>query len=241
MSKIEVTYHINKNVIFSRKISLRNATPIYNEVKEISATNVNEMLVNIWKIIIESDNVAWSADVPNIANNQIDKFAQILDIKWKRNYNQVNISSDLLVHLRNKEIPVHIFEYSRNVATNGTFKIVKKNLLDPAVRGRSATVANQVIDEIIVKLKKTHSHHLITPQPIGMRIWTSFIASKPTASREQLIMDSPPDHIVTLFRNIPTSEAEVLTNAKQVYAKFVNMFNDCNQQWILVFENLEVW
>lgn len=207
-------------------VSQRNATPIYNEIKEIGAKDVGELLDNIWKIIIESasvereiivegDNVAWSADVPDISNNQIDKFAQILDIKGKRNYNPVNISSDLLVNLRNKEIHVHVFVYSRNVATNGTFNIVKKNLLDPAVRDRSAAVANQVIEEIIDKLKKAHSHHLITPQPIGWRIWASFIASRPPPSHDQLIMDSPPDHIVTLFRNIPTSEAEVLSNAKQ--------------------------
>lgn len=133
----------------------------------------------------------------------------------KRNYNPVNISSDLLAHLRNKEIHVHVFVYSRNIATNATYNIAKKNLLDPAVRDRSAAVANQVIEEIIEKLKSTHSHHLIAPQPIGWRIWASFIAAKPTASHDQLITDSPPDHIVMMFRNIPTSEAEILSNAKQ--------------------------
>lgn len=207
-------------------VSQRNATPIYNEIKEIGATDVTELLDNIWKIIIasgsierevivEGETVAWSADVPDVSNNQIDKFAQILDIKGKRNYNPVNISTDLLVHLRNKEIHVHVFVYSRNVATNGTFNVVKRNLLDPAVRDRSAAVANQVIEEIIEKLKTAHSHHLITPQPIGWRIWASFIASKPPPSHDQHIMDGPPDHIVMLFRNIPTSEAEILSNAKQ--------------------------
>lgn len=207
-------------------VSQRNATPIYNEVKDVGAADVNEMLNNIWKIIIESgsierevivegETVAWCADVPDISNNQVDKFAQIVDIKGKRNYNPINISPDLLVHLRNKEIQVHVFVYSRNVSTNSTFNIVKKNLLDPAVRDRSAAVANQLIDEIIDKLKKSHSHHLTTPQPIGWRIWATFIASKPIHSQDQLILDSPPDHIVVLFRNIPTSEAEVLSNAQQ--------------------------
>lgn len=219
-------YSLKCNFFKKNFVSQRNATPIYNEIKEIGATDVSEMLNNIWKIIIESasiereiivegDNVAWSADLPDISTNQIDKFAQILDIKGKRNYNPVNISSDLLVHLRNKEIHVHVFVYSRNVATNNTFNIVKKNLLDPAIRDRSAAVANQVIEEIIDKLKKAHSHHLFAPQPIGWRIWASFIASKSLASHDQLIIDGPPHHIVMMFRNIPTSEAEILSNAKQ--------------------------
>ncbi len=139
-------------------VSQRNPTPIYNEIKEIGATDVKELLGNMWKkiiesgsvereVIVEGDTVAWSVEIPDISNNQIDKFAQILDIKGKRNYNPVNISTDLLVNLRHKEIHVHVFVYSRNVATNGTFIVVKKNLLDPAVRDRSAAVANQVIEE----------------------------------------------------------------------------------------------
>lgn len=207
-------------------VSQRNGTPIYNEAKEIGAGDVSEMLNNIWKIIIESeslerevivegDNVGWSADVPDILNNQIDKFAQIFDIKGKRNYNPINISPDLLVHLRNKEVHVVVFVYSRNVSTNGTFTIVKKNLLDPAVKDRSSAVANQLIDEIIDKLKTAHSHHLTTPQPIGWRIWATFIASKPSHSQDQLILDSPPAHVIVLFRNIATSEAEILSNAQQ--------------------------
>jgi hypothetical protein len=207
-------------------VSQRNATPIYNEVKEIGAGDIDEMLNNIWKIIIESkclerevivegDNVAWSADVPDIVHNQIDKFAQVLDIKGKRNYIPSNISPDLLVHLRNKEVHIVVFVYSRNVSTNGSFNILKKNLLDPAIKDRSAAVANQLIDEIIEKLKKTHSHHLTTPQPIGWRIWATFIASKPQHSHDQLVLESPPEHVVVMFRSIPTSESEILCNAQQ--------------------------
>lgn len=207
-------------------VSQRSAIPIYNEAREIGAEDVNEMLNNIWRIIIDSgclereiivegENVAWSAEVPDVSQNQVDKFAQIFDIKGKRNYSPTNISSDLLIHLRNKEVHVVVFIYSRNVSTNGTFNLVKKNLLDPALKDRSAAVANQLIDEIIEKLKQTHSHHLTTPQPIGWRIWATFIASKPSHSQEQLILDTPPDHVVLLFRNVPTSEAEILSNAQQ--------------------------
>lgn len=207
-------------------VSQRNATPICSESKEIGANDVDDMVDNIWKIIIESgclerevivegENVAWSADVPDSEHNQIDKFAQIFDIKGKRNYSPTNISPDLLTHLRNKEVHVIVFIYSRNVSTNTIFNVVKKNLLDPAVKDRSAAVANQLIDEIIEKLKQAHSHHLSTPQPIGWRIWATFIASKPSHSHEQLILDNPPDHVVVLFRSIATKEAEILTNAQQ--------------------------
>ena len=183
------------------------------------------MCNNIWQIIVESkcierevivegDNVAWSGDLPDLAINQIDKFAQIFDIKGKRNYIPTSISTELLVNLRNKEIHVIVLIYSRNVLTNAIFNVVKKNLLDPAIRDRSAAVANQVIDDIIIKLKETHSHHLSTPQPIGWRIWATFIASKPSHTHEQLILDSPPEHVVVLFRNVAVKEAEILANAQ---------------------------
>ncbi|KAG4081136.1 hypothetical protein HA402_011981 [Bradysia odoriphaga] len=110
---------------------------------------------------------------------------------------------------------VIVFVYSRNVSTNGTFNVVLKNLLDPAIKDRSAAVANQIIDEIIEKLKKNHSHHLTAPQPISWRIWATYISSKPSHSQEQLMSDTPPDHIVVLFRSIPTSEAEILSNAQK--------------------------
>lgn len=207
-------------------VSQRNSTPVFNEPKAIGAGNVDEMLDNLWKVLIESgclereiivegESVGWSADVPDASHNQIEKFAQIFDTKGKRNYNPTNISSDLLANLRNKDLHVIAFIYSRNVSTNGTFNLVKKNLLDPAVRDRSAAVANQLIDETIEKLKQAHSHHLTTPQPIGWRIWATFITSKPSHCHEQLILGSPPEHVVLLFRNVPTSEAEKLTNAQQ--------------------------
>lgn len=207
-------------------VSQRNFTPIYNDVRQVGAGDVDEMLGNIWKIIIESgclerevivegEVVAWSADVPDAEHNQVDKFAQILDIKGKRNYSPSSVSTDLLAHLRNKEVHVVVFVYSRNVSTNGTFNLVKKNLLDPAIRDRSAAVANQLIDEIIEKLKENHSHHLTAPQPIAWRIWATFIASKPQHSHDQLMLDSPPDHIVVLFRCIPTTEAQILSNAQK--------------------------
>lgn len=219
-------YSLKCNFFKKNFVSQRSAIPIYNEAREIGADDINEMLNNMWRIIIDSgclerevivegENVAWSAEVPDISQNQVDKFAQIFDIKGKRNYNPTNISSDLLIHLRNKEVHVVVFTYSRNVSTNGTFNLVKKNLLDPAVKDRSAAVANQLIDEIIDKLKLAHSHHLTTPQPIGWRIWATFIASKPSHSQEQLILDSPPDHVVVLFRSVATSEAEILSNAQQ--------------------------
>lgn len=207
-------------------VSQRNGIPIFNEPKQVAADNLDGMLKNIWKIIIESgclereivvegDSVGWSAEVPDICNNQIDKFAQIYDPKGRRSYTPSGISSDLLASLRNKEIHVIVFVYTRNVSTSATYGIVKKNLLDPAVKDRSAAVANQLIDEIVEKLKQAHSHHLTTPQPIGWRIWATYISSKPSHSHEQLISDTPPDHVVLLFRNVPTSETEILTNAQQ--------------------------
>lgn len=208
-------------------VSQRNGTPVYREPKVIGAENVNEMLDNIWKVLIESgclerevivegESVGWSADVPDVSHNQIDKFAQIFDTKGKRNYNPSNISSDLLANLRNKDVHVVAFVYLRNVSTNGAFNLVKKNLLDPAVRDRSAAIANQLIDDTIDKLKQAHSHHLTTPQPIGWRIWATFIASKHSHCHEELILQPPPEHVVLLFRNVPpTSEAEKLSNAQQ--------------------------
>lgn len=207
-------------------VSQRNGTPIYNDPKEVAADNLDGMLEHIWKIIIgsgslereivvEGDSVGWSAEVPDISNNQIDKFAQIYDPKGRRSHTPTGISTDLLASLRNKEIHVIVFAYSRNVSTSATYGIVKKNLLDPAVKDRSTAVANLLIDDIIEKLKQAHSHHLTSPQPIGWRIWATYISSKPSHSHEQLILDTPPDHVVLLFRNVPTNEAQVLANTQQ--------------------------
>lgn len=135
---------LKRNFVKKNVVTQRNAAPIFNETKEISAGDTSEMLNNIWRIIIESgsierevvvegDTVAWSADVQTIEQNQIDKFAQIFDIKGKRNYMPSNISLDLLAHLRNKQVQVVVFVYSRNVATNPTYNLVKKILLDPAI------------------------------------------------------------------------------------------------------------
>lgn len=55
----------------------------------------------------------------------------------------------------------------------------------------------------------------MSPQPVAWRIWASFISSKPSHSHEQLILDSPPEHVVCFFRSIATSEAEILSNAQQ--------------------------
>lgn len=113
-----------KNNFFKKNfVSQRSGIPIYNDAKEIGAGDVDEMMNNIWKIVVESgslereviveaENVAWSADIPEVANNQIDKFVQIFDIKGKRNHIPSSISSDLLANLRHKEVHVVVFIYS---------------------------------------------------------------------------------------------------------------------------------
>lgn len=87
--------------------------------------------------------------------------------------------------------------------------------MDPPVRDRSSAIANQLIEEIFEKLKTTHYHHLTTPHQIGWRIWATLIASKPSHSHDQLILDSPPNHVVVMFRSVATSEAELLANAQK--------------------------
>lgn len=165
-------------------------------------------------------------------------------MQGRRNYTPSSIGMDLLASLRNKSVHVIVYVYSRNVCTNSTFNILKKNLLDPAEKDRSAAIANQLIDEIIGKLKENHSHHLTAPQPIAWRIWATYIGSKPSHSHDQLMLDPPPDHVVLLFRSIPSTEAETLTNAQKGLrvARNVNgiqreslreirerEFNDCKQ------------
>lgn len=103
-------------------------------------------------------------------------------------------------------------------------------MLGPAVKDRSSAMANQLIDEIVEKLKKTDSHHLTISHPIGWRIWATYIASRPSHSHDQLILDTPTEHVVLLFRNIVTSEAEIVANAQQglCIARNVNGFQRAN-------------
>lgn len=116
-------------------VNQRNATKIYSEARDVEAGDITELINNIWKVVIDSgclereviidgDNVAWSAEVPDISQNQIDKFVQIFDTKGRRNYSPSSISTELLVNLRNKEVHVIVFVYSRNVSTNASFNNV---------------------------------------------------------------------------------------------------------------------
>lgn len=101
----EQLYFLRCNFFKKNFVNQRNGTPIFNESKEIGASDINEMLDNIWKIIIESccierevvvegEAVGWSADIPDASQNQIDKFVQIFDTKGKRNYTSSSIGSE---------------------------------------------------------------------------------------------------------------------------------------------------
>lgn len=207
-------------------VNQRNSTPIYNDARQVVAENLPDLMENLWKIIIdckqlqrevivEGDSVAWSPVDPGADNNQIDKFAQIFDVKGRRNYTPSSITMDLLTSLRSKEVHVIVFVYSRNVSTHGTFSIVKKTLLDPAVKDRSDAVANLVIDNLIAKLKEYQSHKYVALQPIAWRMWATYVGSKPSLTQDQLLMDPPPYQVSEFFRSIPTTEAEILTNAQK--------------------------
>lgn len=238
-------YSVKCNFYKKTFVNQRNGTPIFSGNKIVAAGDIGEMLDHLWRIIMESgslerevvvegDTVAWSADIPDASNNEIDKFALLYDPKGRRSHAPTSISSDLLASLRNKEVHIIVFVYSRNISTFAIFSLVKKNLLDPAVKDRSAAVANQGVDEIVDRLKRTHSHQFITQQPIGWRIWATYIATKPSHSHDELILNPPPDHIVPMFRAIPINEAQILANAQQGLrvARNVNGFQRANLQGI---------
>ncbi|KAI8900343.1 hypothetical protein BC833DRAFT_280244 [Globomyces pollinis-pini] len=81
----------------------------------------------------------------------------------------------------------------------------------PKIQDRSGAAADELIREVIEKLRDAHQHKYVSAAA-HWRIWASHIVSKPIPTQKRLIMSPPPSHIIHLFDNRPNASQQRLTS-----------------------------
>ncbi|KAI8896304.1 hypothetical protein BC833DRAFT_566731, partial [Globomyces pollinis-pini] len=143
--------------------------------------------------IMEPDNITFSDEEPTV--DDIDKY-----VSFKRHNRFMKPSglTTLILHTiisANKPLVTSIFKHSESLSSKDHFIRYNRTILMPEIQDRSGAAADELICEIIEKLREAHQHNYVSAAA-HWRIWASHIVSKPIPTHERLIMSPPPSHII---------------------------------------------
>lgn len=150
------------------------------------------------------------ATTPTI--EEIDKFLTFQDKFSKRTYKPAQFieKPEKLQKFLDKEINVFVYAFSESVTSANMYDTLRIQLLKPEERDRAGAASNQAVSELVTELKKLHKASYIS-QDVNWAVWASFLFTKDALERDELKHQGPPQHLIHLFKSVPTASARVLS------------------------------
>ncbi|KXJ68991.1 hypothetical protein RP20_CCG000605 [Aedes albopictus] len=132
--------------------------------------------------------VCWDEDAPAYENR--NNFLSFHDKTSKRNYPPTKVDEAMLQTW-----------------------ISKDNLLQPLEKDRAGAESLASVNKIKAQLKANHGRYL-SGDDINWGCWASWIANKPAETREHLLQQTPPEHIISLFSSVPVYSDTLLEKGR---------------------------
>lgn len=187
---------------------------------EISGNSVKDILDEVWNearnhvnreiLISPSNESSWSETV-SPSREDIGKFVSFQEPNGRKLTQSNQVTTQWLQKQRDKPVNILIHVYGMTISNKSIWTKVKKVLIDPELRDRAGADANQALVQLADSLKEIHGNSLTALDGVW-RLWANAIQSAPAHSRENLMQELPPVHLIQMFRRVPIGEAEVLRN-----------------------------
>lgn len=206
-----------------------------NTSTEISITGqtIQEILNLFWdnsvafikrEVLIEEDIFTW-APQENPTRQDIGKFLVLQNRGNRKTFSMDQVNSALLTKLRDKEVNVYVYTYGTNICNKAIHSNFESALLIPEQRDRAQADSTVALMDMVSQLKEIHSTHY-SSNHANWVMWANFIQSTPpNVSRDRLMNECPPVHLLEFFRAVPLSENEQMqstSNGLQITGNMID-------------------
>ncbi|XP_053687249.1 uncharacterized protein LOC128736785 [Sabethes cyaneus] len=162
----------------------------------------------------DSYSARWAETVsPTIA--EIDKFLTFQDKQSKRIYklSQLKEKPERMQKYMDKEVNLFVYVYSESITSANMYDTLRVQLLNPEERDRSGAASNQAVSVLVTELKNLHKGYYIS-QDINWTVWASFLYTKDALERDELKLQGPPQHLIHLFKTVPSASQRCLSSTR---------------------------
>lgn len=217
--------------------------------KIISGESVEEILYDLWMsalhfikrevmIDAEGENFMW-ADNEKPARAEIDKFVVLQDQGSKKTITMAQVNLDCLRKLRAKHVNVFVYSYGKKNCNKTLHIKFSAKLLMPAQRDRANADNTVSMMDLVRQLMDKHSIHYSAHHSSWV-MWANFIQSSPmNESRERLMNECPPIHLINLFRSVPVSDGERMKSTRNGLQVTDNMIDSFKYQLQLLRQDFD--
>lgn len=190
----------------------------------VSGGSAEEVLQKIWQYCVkfiyrsvafpdvshESGELQWE-EPPTYQER--DKFLVFHDKVSKRSTVPSKVDGSTLQNWLTKEVTVMVYKYSDAVSTLHKWNLVESQLLRSQTTDRAEAESIASLNEVKDNLKKRHGKYL-SADDVNWGCWVSWICSKPLNIRDELMGQTPPQHIIGLFSTVPVHSDVLLEKAR---------------------------
>ena len=155
--------------------------------------------------------VCWDEDAPAYENR--NNFLSFHDKTSKRNYPPTKVDEAMLQTWISKDVSVVVYRFSDSVTSLRWMNLLEQNLLQPLEKDRAGAESLASVNKIKAQLKANHGRYL-SGDDINWGCWASWIATKPAETREHLLQQTPPEHIISLFSSVPVYSDTLLEKGR---------------------------
>lgn len=142
-----------------------------------------------------------------------DKFMTFHDKISKRCTLPSKVDAHTLQSWQTKDVTVMLYKYSDAVSTLHKWNQVESQLLRSQTTDRAGAESISSLNQVKEDLKKRHGRYL-SADDVNWGCWANWICSKPLNMRDELVQQTPPQHIVGLFSTVPVHSDVLLEKAK---------------------------
>lgn len=215
--------------------------------KLISGESVEEIFDALWlsslrfikrEVLVDGDNFIW-ADNEKPMQAEIDKFVLLQDQGSKKTITMTQVNLECLRKLRGKHVNVFVYSYGKKICNKTFHTKFAAKLLVPEKRDRANADNTVSMMELVGQLKGIHSIHYSAHHSSWV-MWANYIQSSPSnESRERLMNECPPAHLILLFRSVAFSDNEKVQSARNGLQVTDNMIDSFMCQLQLLRKDFE--
>lgn len=201
---------------FQRKEFVGQKSLSCDEEVIVSGETVTEVLDAIWdkanllvkrEVIVKGEDIEWSENaVP--AREDIGNFIILQDRVARKAYLVDQITTTLLVRLRNKHVNIMVHAYGRQIFNKSVHGKFTAKLLQPEQRDRANADSTQSLMAMVEVLKQKHKG-IFAANISVWQMWANAIQSAPPHLQDEMIDNVPPAHLIHMFIRASTSESEI--------------------------------
>lgn len=176
--------------------------------------------------------VSWNEEAPCFENR--DNFIVFQDKSSKRNYLPTKIDQSMLRNWVSKDISIIVYRFSDSVTNLRRMNLLEQHLLRPFEKDRAGAESLVSVNKLKNQLKENHGRYL-SGDDINWGCWASWIASKSAEKREQLLKETPPEHLISLFSSVPVHSDTLLEKGRLD----LQVANTINNAYSRILKNLK--